>query len=173
MSGGWLLDILVGITLVLSTIHGWRVGAVASLINLLGIPIGLGVSWYWGPALTGTFARLGFPVPVLFAYALLFFGVIAVLHVIAQFLRGTIHSFFVFAFADEAIGAVVGFVKAWILWLLFLVLWGSVLALPLHTPGLRTLDATRWKQDYNHIVATSTFAQINHVVIHPISTAQQ
>jgi uncharacterized membrane protein required for colicin V production len=170
---GILLDILVLITLVIGVVHGWRVGALVSLVGLLSIPIGLGAAWYWGPALTTEFAGLGFPAPLILAYAALFFGVIIVLHLLAEVLRGVIHSFFVFAFADEAIGAVVGLVEVWLLWLLFLVLWGSVLTLPLRVPGWHASDALRWERNYNSIVTTSTFAQLNHVVIHPLHTAQQ
>jgi uncharacterized membrane protein required for colicin V production len=173
MSGGLLLDMLILITLVIGTLHGWRVGAVVSLISLLSIPIGLGVAWYWGPALAVEFVHLGFPFPILPAYALLFFGTIVVLHLIAEILRALIHSFFIFAFADEAIGAVVGFVKVWLLWLLFLVLWGSVLTLPLHIAGLHTVNTARLQQDYNSIVTTSIFAHINQAVVHPVRGAQQ
>jgi uncharacterized membrane protein required for colicin V production len=171
-----LIDILFLVTVVLLVFNGLRNGAVFSLINLLSIPIGLGVAYYYGPSFTALLASNGLSATPLISYAVLFFGVVLILHIVGTFVRGIVRKIPFINFGDALLGAVVGFGEAWLLWLVLLIMLGTFLnglqsnltALQQTVsivPGVHiTFDQLKsWHDFYNQAVNHSLFAQVNSI----------
>ena len=171
-----VIDILFVVTVALLVINGLRNGAIFSLINLLGIPLGFGVAFYFGPQFTALLAANHLPATPLISYLVLFFGTVLVLHIIGSFVRGVIKSIPVIGFGDSLLGAVIGFGEAWLLWLILLIVLGNFLGglqgtvnSINHTasviPGFHiSFDQLKgWHDFYNQAVSNSLFARINSI----------
>src|SRR5260370_36280723 len=76
-----LIDILFLVTVVLLVFSGLSNGAVASLINLVSIPVGFVVAYLFGPRLALLLAASSLPVTPFISYVVLFCGTILILHI--------------------------------------------------------------------------------------------
>jgi uncharacterized membrane protein required for colicin V production len=174
--GDHWVDIVVVLALAFSVWHGWRTGFLVGIFNLLSIPLGLAAAFFFAPSLA-KYTNIS----LTYMYALVFFGVVIGVHLIGHLLRNLLNRVFPFGKGvDKVLGAVVGAVKAWVLLVTFLVVWGNTLSSPtLHTVACTastagqlvgssvstasTLDT--WQTDYNTAVSNSTFAKINSFMI--------
>ncbi len=166
-----LVDILFLVTVALLAFNGFRNGAVISLVNLISIPVGIVVALLFGKQLMQMLASNNLPATPLIAYIVLFFGTVLVLHIIGTVIRGVVQKIPFVGFGDALIGALIGFVEAWLLWLVLLLVLGSFLHSAQDTiqrgssvvPGLNIqVDQLRqWHDFYNETVSNSLFAKVN------------
>ncbi len=167
MFGLSLIDILFVVTVILLVLNGLNNGAVTSLANLLSIPLGFLVAYLFGSRFTLLLAANGWPVTPLLAYIILFFGTVLVLHIIATIIRGVVEKTPIIGpfvgLADKLLGAVIGVVEAWLLWVVLLLVLHEFL---LHTPsGVTAAQFQSWQQFYNNAYSNSLFAQVNSFIL--------
>lgn len=165
------IDLLFLLTIVLLVFNGLRNGAVFSLVHLLAIPIALGVAYFFGKQFTLFLASNGLSFSPIVSYLVLFFGTILVLHIIGTAVRGVVKAIPVVGLGDSLIGGFIGFVEAWLLWLIVLLVLGNFLHSVqdvIHTgsqviPGLNiTVHQYQvWHETYNQAVHNSLFAKVN------------
>ena len=176
-----VVDILFLITVILLVLNGIRNGAVFSLLSLLTIPLALAAVFYLGPQFTSYLAGTGFSATPLISYIILFFLAVVILHFLASFIRGLVKSIPLVKQGDAVLGGVVGFVEAWLLWLILLIVLGSFL----HTlqgsvgslqnaasivPGttIHVAQLQQWHDFYNQAVSHSLFSRVNGWFIHTL-----
>lgn len=176
-----VVDILFLITVILLVLNGFRNGAVFSLLSLLTIPLALAAVYYMGPQFTSYLAGTGFSATPLISYIILFLLAVLVLHFLASFIRGTVKSIPLISQGDALLGGVIGFVEAWLLWLVLLIVLGSFL----HTlqgsvssvqsaasivPGttIRVAQLQQWHDFYNYAINDSVFAKVNGWFVHEL-----
>ncbi len=174
MFGLSLIDLLFLITVVLLVLNGLNNGAVTSLVNLLSIPLGFIVAYEYGPRFTMVLAGNGWSVTPLLSYIILFFGVVLALHILATLVRGVVeHTPIIGPFvglADKLLGGVIGFVEAWLLWVVLLLVLHNFL---LHPPaGVDPSQLRSWQQFYNDATTNSWFGQVNSFIISRIPVQQ-
>jgi uncharacterized membrane protein required for colicin V production len=170
-----IVDILFLVTVVLLVLNGLKNGAVFGLISLLGLPIALAVAYFLGPRTILLLASSGLPANPLIAYAILFIGTLLVLHVAGLFLRPALKAIPVFGALDALLGGVVGFIEAWLIWLILLIVIGNFLnTLQSGTSSFAGIDLTQflghwndwhvqdWYTLYNDAVNHSLFTQVNN-----------
>jgi uncharacterized membrane protein required for colicin V production len=165
-----LIDILFLVTVVLLVFNGFSNGALASVVNLLSIPIGFVVAYMFGPRFTLLLAANGLSETPLIAYIVLFFGAVLVLHIIGTTVRGIVQRVPLIGFGDRLLGALVGFVEAWLLWVvLLLVLHNFLLNInnvnSVSYGVVNTSQFNSWQQFYNDAVTNSLFASVNSFII--------
>lgn len=115
-----MIDILFLVTIALLVFNGLRDGAVFSLIHLVTLPVAfVGAAWF-GSSLTSWLAAHHLLANPLIAYVALFFGIALVLHVIGSSVRRVLHAVPFLGAGDRLIGAGLGFVEAWLLWVVLL-----------------------------------------------------
>src|SRR6266566_4794032 len=85
------IDLLFLVTIVLLIFNGFRNGAVFSLINLLSIPIAIGVAYFFGKPFALFFANNGLLFSPLISYLVLFFVTILVIQIIGTSMRGVVN----------------------------------------------------------------------------------
>jgi uncharacterized membrane protein required for colicin V production len=169
-----IVDILFLVTVVLLVLHGLRNGAVFSLISMLVLPIGFAVAYYFGPRFVLLLASSGLPATPLIAYAVLFIGTILILHVVGGFIRGVVDNLPILGPLDKLLGGVIGFVEAWLIWLILLMILGTFLSnIQAGTNAFSGVDLSQfvahfqdwhvqsWYDFYNDTVNHSLFAQVN------------
>ena len=166
-----LVDILFLVTVALLAFNGFRNGVVISLVNLISIPVGIVVALLFGKQLMQMLASNNLPATPLIAYIVLFFGTVLVLHIIGTVIRGVVQKIPFVGFGDALLGTLIGFVEAWLLWLVLLLLLGSFLHNTQDSiqrgssiiPGLNIqVDQLRqWHDFYNETVSNSLFAKVN------------
>ncbi len=177
------IDILFLVTIVLLVFNGLRNGAIFSLVHLLAIPIAVGVAYLFGKQFTLFLASNGLTFSPLLSYLVLFFGTILVLHIIGTVLRGTVKAIPVVGLGDSLLGGVVGFVEAWLLWLVVLLVLGQFLHSvqdAIHAgsqviPGLNITvqQYQAWHDTYNQTVHNSLFAKVNGFIIKELPAVPQ
>src|SRR5260370_34764834 len=119
------IDLLFLITIALLVFNGIRNGAIFSIVNLLSIPIALGVAIFLGKPFTLFLASNGLSISPLLGYIVLFFAAVFIIHIIGTMLRGVIRAVPLIGLGDILIGGVVGFIGAGLLWgVILLVIWG-------------------------------------------------
>ncbi|HEV2580815.1 MAG TPA: CvpA family protein [Ktedonobacteraceae bacterium] len=165
------IDLLFLVTVVLLVFNGLRNGAIFSLVNLLSIPVALGVALYFGQPFTAFLASNGISISPLIAYIILFFVAVILIHILGTVLRGVIKAIPLVGLGDALIGGAIGFVEAWLLWLIVLLVVGNVLhgvqnsflagthlfsGINLTPQQLQT-----WHDAYNQAITTSLFAKVN------------
>src|SRR5713226_1269130 len=96
-----LIDILFLVTVVLLVFNGLRNGAIFSLFNLLGLPLGFAVAYLYGPRFTALLAANGLPATPLISYIALFFGAVLVLHIVGTVIRGFVQKIPVIGLGDS------------------------------------------------------------------------
>jgi uncharacterized membrane protein required for colicin V production len=170
-----IVDILFLVTVVLLILNGLKNGALFSLISLLGLPIAFAVAYFLGPRTILLLASSGLPATPLIAYAVLFIGTILALHIAGFFLRPALKVIPVFGALDALLGGVIGFVEAWLIWLILLIAIGTFLnAFHSGTTSFAGIDLTQffrhwndwhvqdWYTFYNDAVNHSLFTQVNN-----------
>ena len=153
-----IVDILFLVTIVLLVFNGLRNGAVFSLFNLLSIPVAFFVAYEFGPQFTTTLAANKLPATPLIAYVVLFFGTVLILHIVGTVVRGVTSRLPLIGVVDSIIGGVIGFVEAWVLWLLLLIVLHNFLQ---SAKGVPFADLSSWQNFYNTTVMHSLFANVN------------
>jgi uncharacterized membrane protein required for colicin V production len=169
-SVNWV-DVLFLVTVILLVFNGFRNGFVFSLINLISVPLGIAAAIYFGPPLTSQLAGNNLPATPLISYIVLFFGVVLVLHLVGTSLRRTLKGIPVIGCGDELLGGVVGFVEAWLIWLILLVILGNFLssvdqgAHVLSGVNIQISQLQTWHDFYNQTVTNSFFAHVNSLFV--------
>ncbi len=168
-----LIDILFLVTVVLLVLNGLRNGFVFSLVNLLGLPLGLAVAYLFGPTFTAFLAANGLQATPLISYLVLFFGTVLIVHILGNVIRAVVRRIPLIGQGDALLGGLIGFVEAWLIWLLLLAVLGGFLTnvQTALTQGSHivqgvnlaiNLDQFRaWHDFYNDAVTHSLFAQVN------------
>jgi len=169
------IDLLFLITIALLVFNGIRNGAIFSIVNLLSIPIALGVAIFLGKSFTLFLASNGLTISPLLGFILLFFGSVLVIHIIGTMLRGVIRAIPLIGLGDVLIGGVVGFIEAWLLWVIVLLLIGgflnnvqSAITAGSHIiPGFNITVAqyAGWHDTYIQAVYNSLFAHVNSFIL--------
>ena len=169
------IDLLFLITVVLLVFNGLRNGAIFSLVNLLSIPIALVVALYFGRSFTALLASNGIGISLLVAYIILFFVAVIIIHIVGTVLRGVIKAIPLVGLGDALIGGFVGFVEAWLLWLIILLVVGNVLHDVQNSfqagshifsgINITSQQLTDWHNAYNQAITTSLFAKVNSVFV--------
>lgn len=169
------IDLLFLVTIVLLIFNGFRNGAVFSLINLLSIPIAVGVAYFFGKPFALFFAHNGLSFTPLISYLVLFFVAILVIQIIGSSMRGAVKGIPILGCGDSLLGGLVGFVEAWLIWLIVLFIAGNFLHTIQDTiqagkqliPGLNvTVQQYQiWHDTYNQAVNNSLFARVNGLFI--------
>ena len=179
-----IVDILFLVTVVLLVFQGLVNGAMLSLISLLGLPIAFVVTYFLGPRVILLLASRGLPATPLIAYAVLFIGTLFIAHIIANFLRRVRKVLPAFGALDALLGGVIGFVEAWLIWLILLIILGTFLnSIQSGTNAFAGIDLTQfighkdwniqsWYTFYNDAVNHSLFAQVNNFFGRIIPTAK-
>ena len=157
-----VIDLLFIVTIVLLVFNGLRNGAVFSLFNLLSIPVAFLVAYAFGPQFTNLLAANKLPATPLIAYIVLFFGTVFVLHIVGTVVRGVTSRLPLIGVGDAIIGGVIGFVEAWLLWLVLLIVLHNFLQNVHSIPGV---DLKSWQDFYNTTVSHSLFATVNGFIV--------
>ncbi|HEY4387103.1 MAG TPA: CvpA family protein, partial [Ktedonobacteraceae bacterium] len=152
-------------------LHGLRNGFVLSIINLIALPIGWWVAVTYGPRFTGVLAANGLATTPLIAYAVLFIGIVLIVHLIATSISNVVRKVPIVNLGNALLGGVVGLVEAWVLWLILLIILGNFLHAAQDTlqagsqaiPGLNLhIDQLQsWHDFYNQAINNSLFARVN------------
>ncbi len=174
ISLNWI-DLLFLITIVLLIFNGFRNGAVFSLINLLSIPIAIGVAYFFGKPFALFFARNGLSIAPLISYIVLFFLTILVIQIIGTSMRRVVKNIPVIGCGDSLLGGFVGFFEAWLIWMIVLFFVGKFLTdiqATIQTgkalvPGLNITvhQYQAWHDAYNQAINNSLFARVNSFFI--------
>ena len=168
-SDHWV-DLVAALVLVISIWLGWRTGFMVGLFNLLSIPLGLLVAYFFAGQISAVTHQ-----PPTLVYILVFFATVIGVHIGGSLLRRVLQSKVPLAKQTDALlGASVSGAKAWLLLVLFLVVWGSLLnsstiqqaacASTIVTSRAASTLST-WQGDYNRAVGSSFFAQLNGFVV--------
>ena len=160
-----ILDILFLVTIALLVLNGLRNGAVFSLIHLVALPVAFAGAALFGPSLTSVLAVYHLPATPLIAYGVLFFGIVLVLHVIGSRLRRVLHAVPLIGAGDRLIGAGLGFVEAWLLWVVLLAVLHGFLQGTHAIPGIGPSLFQSWQQTYASAISQSLFAHVNSVFV--------
>lgn len=165
------IDLLFLATIVLLVFNGIRNGAVFSLLNLLSIPIAIGVAYFFGKPFALFIAKTGLQISPLISYIALFIVTILVIQVIGASMRGVVKNIPVLGCGDSLLGGLVGFFEAWLIWLILLFFVGNFLhdvQASIQTgkaliPGLNITvqQYQAWHDAYNQAVQNSLFARVN------------
>lgn len=174
MGLSWI-DVLFLITVILLILSGLRNGFIFSLVNLVSIPIGFAVAVLFGPQFTALLAANGLSATPLISYIVLFFGTVLILHIVGTAVRGVVKNIPLIGFGDSLLGGVVGFIEAWLLWLVLLIILGNFLHGLQDTvhqgthiiPGLNIQieQLQSWHDFYNRAVTDSLFARVNGFIV--------
>lgn len=165
-----LIDILFLVTVALLAFNGFSNGATTSLVHLISIPVGFVVALIFGPRFTLLLAANNLNATPLISYIVLFFGTVLVLHILGTVIRGVVQRIPVIGFGDRLLGALIGFVEAWLLWVvLLLVLHNFLMDINnVNTVSRGVIDTSQfdsWQKFYNDAVTSSLFAKVNGFII--------
>ncbi len=175
MNLDWI-DIAFVATVVLLVLNGLRNGALFSLIHIVSIPVAFVVAYIFGPRLIVLLATNGLAATPLIAYAVLFLATVLIVHIVGSVIRKGVKYIPLLGPLDSLLGGVLGFVEAWLLWLLLLFALGnflsavqsgfatgSILFQGLNLQGLHLSFSTfkQWHDFYNQAVTNSLFARVN------------
>jgi uncharacterized membrane protein required for colicin V production len=121
------------------------------------------------------FAKNGLSISPLISYLVLFFVTILVIQIIGTSMRGVVRALPIIGLGDSLLGGLVGFIEAWLIWLIVLLIVGNFLndiQATIHTskqliPGLNiTVQQYQvWHDTYNQAVHNSLFARVNSFFI--------
>lgn len=170
------VDIAFVITVVLLVFNGLRNGALMSLVGLLSIPFAFVILFFFGGQFVSMLAQNRLPIAPPFAYGILFFATIFILYIIANLLRGVVKSVPLVKQGDTLLGAVIGFIGAWLIWLIVLYTVGAFLngmgeairtgqalfqGIDLSGNTFNLGDFNAWCTAYNDTITNSLFARVN------------
>ena len=160
-----IVDVLFLATIILLVFNGLRNGFVFSLVNLFSLPVAAVVSLVFGPAFTALLTQNGLALNPLVSYIILFLIAVVVIHLVATAIRGTVKRIPLVSSGDALLGGVVGFVEAWALWVIFLLVLAHFLSLvnqsQVQQLGFHIDTFRSWQQFYNDAVSNSLFARVN------------
>lgn len=169
MFGISLVDLLFIVTTGLLIFNGLRNGFIFSLVNLISLPLALGVAYVFGANLTALLAANNLPSTPVIAYLVLFFGTVLIVHIVATIVRGVIKKIPLVGFGDTLLGGVVGFVESWLLWVVLLLVLGNFLQNVNNLPfGIANTQFSSWQTFYNDAITGSLFAKVNNFIIHTV-----
>ncbi|HEU5366891.1 MAG TPA: CvpA family protein [Ktedonobacterales bacterium] len=164
------LDLVAAIVLLISIWHGWRTGLLVGLFNLLSIPLGIAAAYFLAPRIAAATN-----ISLTSMYAIVFFVTVIGVHIVGSALHKGMRKRVKFAAdTDALLGALVGAAKAWILLVLFLVVWGGTLnsstvrsvacsLTPVNASVASNLGD--WQKEYNQTVGNSIFAHVNSFIV--------
>ena len=169
------IDILFLVTIALLVFNGLRNGAIFSIVNLLSIPIAFGVTVFFGKQFALFLASNGLLISPIISYIVLFFVTILVLHIVGTMVRGVVRAIPIVGLGDALVGGLIGFIEAWLLWLIVLLVLGSFLNSVQSAiqhgsqliPGvtIQSQQYETWRAAYNQAVTNSFFARVNSFII--------
>jgi uncharacterized membrane protein required for colicin V production len=160
------VDILFVATVILLVLNGFSNGAIASLVNLLSIPIAFAVAYLFGPQFTALLSANNFPATPLISYVVLFIGTVVILHIIGTTVRSVILKIPLVGFGDRLAGAFIGFIEAWLLWVVLLFVLGTFLQNIHNLPvTISTTQFSNWQNFYLTVTQHSLFAQVNSFIV--------
>jgi uncharacterized membrane protein required for colicin V production len=174
-----LIDILFLVTAVLLVVSSYRNGAVFSLIMAPSVPIGFVLAGTVGPAFTALLAKWWQPAAPFIAYNVLFFSTVIAFSLIATAIQRFVRKLPTkINRGDAVLGGVIGFVEAWLMWVLLLTTLGTFLGTSqmgiqpgIHViPGLniQLVQLQGWHDFYNYNVTNSLFAHVNGAFVKPL-----
>ncbi len=76
-------------------------------------------------------------------------------------MRGFVRKLPLIGFGDALLGGVIGFIEAWLLWVVLLVVLQNFLQGAHQIPGVSASQFQSWQQFYNMAVTNSLFAKVN------------
>ena len=160
------IDILFIATVILLVLNGFSNGAIASIVNLLSIPIAFAVAYLFGPRFTALLAANNIAATPLISYVVLFIGTVIVLHIIGTTVRSVVLKIPLVSFGDRLAGAFVGFVESWLLWVVLLFVLGTFLQNIHNLPAIiNTAQFNSWQTFYTDATQHSLFAQVNSFIV--------
>lgn len=169
------IDLLFLVTIALLVFNGIRNGAIFSIVNLLSIPIALAVAIFLGKPFTLFLASNGLSISPLLGYIVLFFATVFIIHILGTMLRGVLRAVPLLGVGDVLIGGLVGFIEAWLLWVIVLLVIGGFLNTVQHgiTAGSNVIPGfnitltqyTTWHDTYNQALSNSLFAHVNSFIL--------
>ena len=166
MAGLSYIDILFLVTVALLAFNGFSNGAITSLVNLISIPLGFAVAYLFGPRFTTLLAANGLAATPLISYIVLFGGTVLILHIIGSVFRGVVQRIPLIGMGNMLLGALIGFVEAWLIWVVLLLVLHNFLQNIQSLPGGVTLSQINsWQQFYNDAVTNSLFAHDNSFIV--------
>ena len=166
MAGLSLIDILFIVTVALLAFNGFSNGAVTSLVNLISLPLGFAVAYLFGPRFTALLAANGFAATPLISYIVLFLGTVLILHILGSVVRGVVQKIPLIGPLDRLLGAGIGFIEAWLIWVVLLVVLHNFLQNIHNIPGVvSTSQFVSWQQFYNDAITNSLFAHVNSFIV--------
>lgn len=177
------IDILFLVTVAFLVLNGLRNGAIFSIVHLISIPLGVVVAINFGPQFTSLLASNGLPSTPLISYAALFFGTVLVLHMVGTSIRGGAKRVPLVGAGDSLLGGLIGFVEAWLIWLILLIILGNFLhgAQDAITQGSHVIPGLNvqvtqlrtWHDFYNQTVNNSMFAKVNSLFVKELPNIPQ
>src|SRR5579863_372564 len=156
------IDILFLATVILLVLNGFSNGAIASLVNLLSIPLAFAVAYLFGPQFTALLSANNLPATPLISYVVLFIGTVIILHIIGTTVRSVVLKIPLVSMGDRLAGGFIGFIEAWLLWALLLFVLGTFLQDIHHFPlSISAAQFSSWQSFYVTATQHSLFAQVN------------
>ena len=160
------IDILFIATVILLALNGFSNGAIASIVNLLSIPIAFAVAYFFGPQFTALLSANSLPATPLISYVVLFIGTVVILHIIGTTVRSVVLKIPLIGIGDRLAGAFVGFIEAWLLWAVLLFVLGTFLQNINHLPvAISNSQFSSWQTFYINATHNSLFAQVNSFIV--------
>ncbi|MHB8598461.1 MAG: CvpA family protein [Ktedonobacteraceae bacterium] len=160
------IDILFVATVILLVLNGFSNGAIASLVNLLSIPIAFVVAYLFGPRFTALLSANNLPATPLISYVVLFIGTVVILHILGTTVRSVILKIPLVGFGDRLAGGFIGFIEAWLLWAVLLFVLGTFLQDKSHLPvAISNAQFSSWQTFYLNATQHSLFAQVNSFIV--------
>lgn len=160
------IDILFVATVILLVLNGFSNGAIASIVNLLSIPIAFVVAYLFGPKFTALLSANNLPATPLISYVVLFIGTVVILHIIGTTVRSVILKIPLVGLGDRLAGGFIGFIEAWLLWVVLLFVLGTFLQNIHNLPvTISTAQFSSWQNFYLNATQHSLFAQVNSFIV--------
>jgi uncharacterized membrane protein required for colicin V production len=160
------IDILFIATVILLALNGFSNGAIASIVNLLSIPIAFAVAYYFGPQFTALLSANNLQATPLISYVVLFIGTVIILHIIGTTVRSVVLKIPLVSIGDRLAGGFIGFIEAWLLWVVLLFVLGSFLQNIHNFPlSISTTQFGGWQSFYIAATQHSLFAQVNSFIV--------
>jgi uncharacterized membrane protein required for colicin V production len=161
------VDIAFVITAGLLIFNGLKNGFIFSLAGLISLPAAFIVASLFSPQFAKVLANNNLSASPVIAYLVLFFGTVVIIHILATTFRNTFKALPLIGSADTLLGGVVGFVEAWLLWVVVLVILHNFLqdTNQIQALGLQITTFQSWQEFYNTAMTNSVFAKVNSFMI--------
>ena len=91
---------------------------------------------------------------------------ILILHIIGSIFRGVVQRIPLIGMGNRLLGALIGFIEAWLVWVVLLLVLHNFLQDIHSLPGGVTVSQINsWQQFYNDAVTNSLFAHVNSFIV--------